>query len=226
MTTEFDAASALVSLCASPRANNSSCSPSPSFNNYLRTPSLDSLPTPPPLFLEESMPLQSPPFKIQSSPSSNRNNSHISLPSSSSCTAPFSAISKSRFFSPPTKGHLRATKAQLVVLEAIFEETPAPSAAMHGAISDRIGMQLNAVRNWFQNRRAKERKVKLVGEKQQQQQKMQGGAVTAVIPQISSVVVSSAPILVRAPLIPSSPTFTPLIRKPTPANVMSISALI
>ncbi|KAI9351212.1 hypothetical protein BDR26DRAFT_890888 [Obelidium mucronatum] len=63
-----------------------------------------------------------------------------------------------RFLIPPTSGCVRANKAQLKVLESIFDETPMPSTQMHQAIADRIGMTKQSVRNWFQNQRAKVRR--------------------------------------------------------------------
>ncbi|KAI8841509.1 hypothetical protein BJ741DRAFT_594444 [Chytriomyces cf. hyalinus JEL632] len=63
-----------------------------------------------------------------------------------------------RFITPPTSGSIRATKAQLKVLEKIFLENAMPSGMMHQAISERIGMSKKAVRNWFQNQRAKVRR--------------------------------------------------------------------
>ncbi|KAI9351211.1 hypothetical protein BDR26DRAFT_929706 [Obelidium mucronatum] len=63
-----------------------------------------------------------------------------------------------RFLIPPTSGCVRANKSQLKVLESIFDETPMPSAQMHQAIADRIGMTKQSVRNWFQNQRAKVRR--------------------------------------------------------------------
>ncbi|KAJ3024392.1 UNVERIFIED_CONTAM: hypothetical protein HDU68_008216 [Siphonaria sp. JEL0065] len=193
---EFDAALTLAHMNSSP-----SNSPTPSYNS---TPSMDCLPTPPPLFLEDTPILIPPPFKLTSSP----------------IVTTFAALStsKSRFFLPPTKGHVRATKTQLIILEAIFEETPAPSAAMFGAISDRIGMSLNATRNWFQNRRAKARKEKAAAAKV---------TSSASVSEVASVIPQQQPtIVLRTPIIPSSPEISPIIRKSVIANVMSISALI
>ncbi|KAJ3073957.1 hypothetical protein HDU98_000259 [Podochytrium sp. JEL0797] len=63
-----------------------------------------------------------------------------------------------RYLAPPTSGNIRATREQLKVLHAIFEENPMPSGNMHNAIAERIGMGRNTVRNWFQNQRAKMRR--------------------------------------------------------------------
>ncbi|KAJ3259910.1 hypothetical protein HDU77_001569 [Chytriomyces hyalinus] len=67
-------------------------------------------------------------------------------------------VMQQRFITPPTSGSIRATKAQLKVLEKIFLENAMPSGMMHQAISERIGMSKKAVRNWFQNQRAKVRR--------------------------------------------------------------------
>ncbi|KAJ3118889.1 hypothetical protein HK100_000523 [Physocladia obscura] len=66
-----------------------------------------------------------------------------------------------RFLAPPTSGTIRATKAQLKVLQKIFTENQMPSGAMHNAIAEKIGMSRNTVRNWFQNQRAKTRRLQL-----------------------------------------------------------------
>ncbi|KAJ3024393.1 UNVERIFIED_CONTAM: hypothetical protein HDU68_008217 [Siphonaria sp. JEL0065] len=73
--------------------------------------------------------------------------------------------SHQRFLTPPTSGCVRATKAQLKVLEQIFEGNPMPSASMHKAIAERIGMTKQTVRNWFQNQRAKVRRNASEGDK-------------------------------------------------------------
>ncbi|KAJ3027537.1 UNVERIFIED_CONTAM: hypothetical protein HDU68_003623 [Siphonaria sp. JEL0065] len=66
--------------------------------------------------------------------------------------------SRQIFLAPPTAGTIRANKFQVKVLISIFAENPLPSGAMHEAIAERIGMSKKAVRNWFQNNRAKARK--------------------------------------------------------------------
>ncbi|KAI8611731.1 hypothetical protein BC830DRAFT_1050333, partial [Chytriomyces sp. MP71] len=49
----------------------------------------------------------------------------------------------------------RASKQQVQELLKIFSTTPTPSGIMHHAISENLGMSRKAVRNWFQNQRAK-----------------------------------------------------------------------
>ncbi|ORY52314.1 hypothetical protein BCR33DRAFT_711650 [Rhizoclosmatium globosum] len=70
-----------------------------------------------------------------------------------------------RFMVPPTSGCVRATRAQLKVLEAIFAENPLPSTQMHNSIAERINMSKQSVRNWFQNQRAKVRRAANEGDK-------------------------------------------------------------
>ncbi|KAJ3235199.1 hypothetical protein HDU81_000718 [Chytriomyces hyalinus] len=53
---------------------------------------------------------------------------------------------------------IRATKEQLKVLLAVFEENATPTGLEHSQIGERIGMSRKAVRNWFQNYRAKVRR--------------------------------------------------------------------
>ncbi|KAJ3061416.1 hypothetical protein HDU98_002676 [Podochytrium sp. JEL0797] len=62
----------------------------------------------------------------------------------------------------PSNNHivgLRANKRQLKVLFEVFAETPMPTATKHDEIAERIGMSKKAVRNWFQNTRAKMRRL-------------------------------------------------------------------
>ncbi|KAI8841507.1 hypothetical protein BJ741DRAFT_594439 [Chytriomyces cf. hyalinus JEL632] len=63
------------------------------------------------------------------------------------------------FLKPPTLGGVRANKAQIKVLQHIFLTEKKPTGAMHDAIAERIGMSQGAVRNWFQNQRAKARRM-------------------------------------------------------------------
>ncbi|KAI9351210.1 hypothetical protein BDR26DRAFT_914586 [Obelidium mucronatum] len=63
------------------------------------------------------------------------------------------------FLAPPTSGTIRATRSQLRILLKIFSENPMPSGSLHNAIAERIGMSRNTVRNWFQNQRAKIRRI-------------------------------------------------------------------
>ncbi|TPX65142.1 hypothetical protein CcCBS67573_g08225 [Chytriomyces confervae] len=53
---------------------------------------------------------------------------------------------------------IRATKEQLKVLLSVFEENSTPTGLEHSQIGERIGMSRKAVRNWFQNYRAKVRR--------------------------------------------------------------------
>ncbi|KAI8828261.1 hypothetical protein BJ741DRAFT_626823 [Chytriomyces cf. hyalinus JEL632] len=53
---------------------------------------------------------------------------------------------------------IRATKEQLKVLLSVFEENATPTGLEHSQIGERIGMSRKAVRNWFQNYRAKVRR--------------------------------------------------------------------
>ncbi|KAI8611734.1 hypothetical protein BC830DRAFT_1083849 [Chytriomyces sp. MP71] len=64
-----------------------------------------------------------------------------------------------RFLTPPTSGGVRANKAQLKVLQEIYDQNPTPTGLMHQAIAERIGMTRASVRNWFQNNRAKMRRI-------------------------------------------------------------------
>ncbi|KAJ3403706.1 hypothetical protein CcCBS67573_g05957 [Chytriomyces confervae] len=63
--------------------------------------------------------------------------------------------------SPTTSGGIRATKSQVKVLLAMFTENPTPSGIMHHAIAEKLGMTRKAVRNWFQNQRAKIRRLSI-----------------------------------------------------------------
>ncbi|TPX65143.1 hypothetical protein CcCBS67573_g08224 [Chytriomyces confervae] len=61
----------------------------------------------------------------------------------------------------PTSGGIRATKSQVKVLLSMFTENPTPSGIMHHAIAEQLGMSRKAVRNWFQNQRAKIRRLSI-----------------------------------------------------------------
>ncbi|KAI8828260.1 hypothetical protein BJ741DRAFT_626821 [Chytriomyces cf. hyalinus JEL632] len=61
----------------------------------------------------------------------------------------------------PTSGGIRATKSQVKILLAMFTENPTPSGIMHHAIAEKLGMSRKAVRNWFQNQRAKIRRLSI-----------------------------------------------------------------
>ncbi|KAI8841503.1 hypothetical protein BJ741DRAFT_594402, partial [Chytriomyces cf. hyalinus JEL632] len=61
----------------------------------------------------------------------------------------------------PTSGGIRATKSQVKVLLDMFTENPTPSGIMHHAIAEQLGMSRKAVRNWFQNQRAKIRRLSI-----------------------------------------------------------------
>ncbi|KAJ3245881.1 hypothetical protein HDU78_008472 [Chytriomyces hyalinus] len=61
----------------------------------------------------------------------------------------------------PTSGGIRATKSQVKVLLTMFTENPTPSGIMHHAIAEQLGMSRKAVRNWFQNQRAKIRRLSI-----------------------------------------------------------------
>ncbi|KAJ3265673.1 hypothetical protein HDU77_004203 [Chytriomyces hyalinus] len=63
--------------------------------------------------------------------------------------------------SSPTSGGIRATKSQVKILLAMFTENPTPSGIMHHAIAEQLGMSRKAVRNWFQNQRAKIRRLSI-----------------------------------------------------------------
>ncbi|KAJ3067156.1 hypothetical protein HDU98_009658 [Podochytrium sp. JEL0797] len=83
---------------------------------------------------------------------------------------------------PPSHNHtpipgLRATKRQLKVLLEVFSETPTPTAALHDEIAERIGMSKKAIRNWFQNTRAKMRR--LANQRAAGEEKGDGGVVGA-----------------------------------------------
>jgi len=53
----------------------------------------------------------------------------------------------------------RATKEQVRVLEQVFSLDPLPSTATKKVIAERLGMSLQKVQIWFQNRRAKQRRI-------------------------------------------------------------------
>ncbi|KZV79153.1 hypothetical protein EXIGLDRAFT_833079 [Exidia glandulosa HHB12029] len=53
----------------------------------------------------------------------------------------------------------RTSRAQLIVLEAAFEEDQKPGPSIRMEISQQIGMTVRAVQVWFQNRRAKEKNL-------------------------------------------------------------------
>ncbi|TPX65139.1 hypothetical protein CcCBS67573_g08228 [Chytriomyces confervae] len=59
----------------------------------------------------------------------------------------------------PTTANSRATKQQVKILMQLFHQNATPSGAQHDAIAQRLGMTKKAVRNWFQNQRAKMRRV-------------------------------------------------------------------
>ncbi|KAI8841511.1 homeobox domain-containing protein [Chytriomyces cf. hyalinus JEL632] len=59
----------------------------------------------------------------------------------------------------PTTANSRATKQQVKILMQLFNQNATPSGAQHDAIAQRLGMTKKAVRNWFQNQRAKMRRV-------------------------------------------------------------------
>ncbi|KAI8828263.1 homeobox domain-containing protein, partial [Chytriomyces cf. hyalinus JEL632] len=59
----------------------------------------------------------------------------------------------------PTTANSRATKQQVKILMQLFNQNATPSGTQHDAIAQRLGMTKKAVRNWFQNQRAKMRRV-------------------------------------------------------------------
>ncbi|KAJ3351886.1 hypothetical protein HDU83_008519 [Entophlyctis luteolus] len=61
-------------------------------------------------------------------------------------------------------GSGRATRQQQQALEVVFRENPLPNGVMHHAIATRLGMTRKAVRNWFQNSRAKVRRLAQQGD--------------------------------------------------------------
>ncbi|TPX72047.1 hypothetical protein CcCBS67573_g05953 [Chytriomyces confervae] len=59
----------------------------------------------------------------------------------------------------PITANSRATKQQVKILLQLFHQNATPSGAQHDVIAQRLGMTKKAVRNWFQNQRAKMRRV-------------------------------------------------------------------
>ncbi|KAJ3142490.1 hypothetical protein HK100_002933 [Physocladia obscura] len=90
-----------------------------------------------------------------------------------------SSSTSQRFLAPPTSGTIRATKAQLKVLQKIFAENQMPSGQMHSAIADSIGMTRSTVRNWFQNQRAKTRRLQMEAQAHSQQAQVQQAHIQA-----------------------------------------------
>ncbi|KAI8611732.1 hypothetical protein BC830DRAFT_1044144, partial [Chytriomyces sp. MP71] len=53
----------------------------------------------------------------------------------------------------------RASKQQVAALMEVFEFQPVPSSQLHEQLAERLGMSKKAVRNCFQNQRAKTRRT-------------------------------------------------------------------
>ncbi|KAI8612678.1 Homeodomain-like protein [Chytriomyces sp. MP71] len=48
----------------------------------------------------------------------------------------------------------KPTEAELVMLTAIFQKNPFPSASLRQKLAERMGLDIKQVQFWFQNRRA------------------------------------------------------------------------
>lgn len=67
---------------------------------------------------------------------------------------------KNQYYDPfYVKHRKRTTKAQLRVLERTFETCPRPDSLMRKKLGDQLGMTPRSVQVWFQNRRAKIKKM-------------------------------------------------------------------
>ncbi|KAJ3259909.1 hypothetical protein HDU77_001568 [Chytriomyces hyalinus] len=80
------------------------------------------------------------------------------LTESETVSSPASIPNTSTSTIRPSREGIRATKEQLKVLLSVFEENSTPTGLEHSQIGERIGMSRKAVRNWFQNYRAKVRR--------------------------------------------------------------------
>ncbi|KAJ3403707.1 hypothetical protein HDU80_003818 [Chytriomyces hyalinus] len=96
---------------------------------------------------------QAPPLLLETLTESETVSSPASVP------IPYtSSTAKTTTTSKQSREGIRATKEQLKVLLSVFEENATPTGLEHSQIGERIGMSRKAVRNWFQNYRAKVRR--------------------------------------------------------------------
>ncbi|KAJ3265674.1 hypothetical protein HDU77_004204 [Chytriomyces hyalinus] len=95
-----------------------------------------------------------PPLLLETLTESETVSSPASIPYTSSTTTAKTTTTTSK----QSREGIRATKEQLKVLLSVFEENATPTGLEHSQIGERIGMSRKAVRNWFQNYRAKVRR--------------------------------------------------------------------
>ncbi|KAI8841504.1 hypothetical protein BJ741DRAFT_594404 [Chytriomyces cf. hyalinus JEL632] len=143
--------SSLVGLPSPPIPSNQLIIPSsPPTDQHNRRFSLMGLaPIPASASASQAMHQAPPPLQLETLTESETVSSPASIPYTSSSTATTSKQSREG---------IRATKEQLKVLLAVFEENATPTGLEHSQIGERIGMSRKAVRNWFQNYRAKVRR--------------------------------------------------------------------
>ncbi|KAJ3118891.1 hypothetical protein HK100_000525 [Physocladia obscura] len=120
--------------------------------------------------------LPSPPFSVSSAATSppKPNNllaSDLVAPATTSRTAATTSFvsNLTSTLAVASGSSVRATRAQLNVLEDLFRVNPVPSGVEHHHIAERLGMTRKSVRNWFQlsflvNNRAKLRRLAQQGD--------------------------------------------------------------
>ena len=59
-----------------------------------------------------------------------------------------------------SKKRRRLNSDETKILQAVFERNPKPDAMLRAALADRLGMTARNIQIWFQNKRAKTKKVK------------------------------------------------------------------
>eukprot|EP00834_Sanchytrium_tribonematis_P002248 NODE_65_length_25825_cov_1.353844.p15 type:complete len:175 gc:universal NODE_65_length_25825_cov_1.353844:5650-5126(-) len=62
-----------------------------------------------------------------------------------------------------SKKRRRLNSEETKILQAVFERNPKPDAMLRAALADRLGMTARNIQIWFQNKRAKTKKVKKDG---------------------------------------------------------------
>ena len=59
-----------------------------------------------------------------------------------------------------SKKRRRLNSEETKILQAVFERNPKPDAMLRAALADRLGMTARNIQIWFQNKRAKTKKVR------------------------------------------------------------------